>query len=115
MAKPPSSAAENPASAPDSLPIGVRAPAMITEPAIRSLPENAKRVGSSVGSSAAKALVGVAHDRVAAGADDDGVHGAPHGGLHGARHHLVDGLAREVHDPLIVGPYGVAADRGHAD
>ena len=37
MAKPPRSAALKPASAPDSLPIGVRAPATMTEPAMVAL------------------------------------------------------------------------------
>src|SRR5581483_3167489 len=43
IANPPSSAAEKPARAPDSLPIGVRAPARITEPAIRDLPQAMER------------------------------------------------------------------------
>src|SRR4051812_12099758 len=38
MANPPSSAALNEASAPESLPIGVRAPARMTEPAMRWAP-----------------------------------------------------------------------------
>jgi hypothetical protein len=38
MAKPPRSVAANDASEPDSLPIGVRAPARMTEPAMRSSP-----------------------------------------------------------------------------
>src|SRR5690348_182958 len=37
MAMPPSSAAEKPARAPDSLPIGVRAPATITDPGMGRL------------------------------------------------------------------------------
>src|SRR3954447_26001398 len=44
MAMPPSCAAENPASAPDSLPMGVRAPARITEPAIKGPPQGIERV-----------------------------------------------------------------------
>src|SRR4051812_38806332 len=44
MAMPPSCAAEKPASAPESLPMGVRAPARITEPAIKGPPQGVERV-----------------------------------------------------------------------
>src|SRR3954451_21751022 len=44
MAMPPSCAAENPESAPESLPMGVRAPARITEPAIKGTPQGVERV-----------------------------------------------------------------------
>ena len=44
MAKPPRSVAAKPPSAPESLPIGVRAPATITEPAIVAIPHGSGRL-----------------------------------------------------------------------
>src|SRR3954451_10349923 len=103
MAKPPSCAAENPASAPESLPIGVRAPARITEPAIKGPPQGVERVRRFYGAPcpppiawrALVALLGLQDSRfdVAAGADAGGGEGPVHRGADGAGEQVVKGLA----------------------
>ena len=47
MARPPRSMAVNPASAPDILPIGVRAPEMITDPDTTSIVMTGAQLGSA--------------------------------------------------------------------
>src|SRR4029453_7392851 len=90
MAKPPRSVAENPARAPESLPMGVRAPARITEPAIVGFPswcDDSDSVEPTEESQLDRSprARGTGADRSRGGADGAGARGA------GAHRHLVLG------------------------